>query len=122
LLADASPNASIRDSKSEYLRRNTSASAFDSARLAVNALSDSCRIDNCLRKSSFCASSDSAVIFCSALSILDSDKELFPSAASPRASVMQPNTAKKILNYLVTFAVCEPCFLKIRVAENSPSL
>lgn len=26
------------------------------------------------------------------------------------------------LNYLVTLAVCEPCFLKIRVGANSPSL
>src|SRR5207237_3190776 len=85
LLADASPSAPIRSSKSENLRRNTSASAFDSARLAVNVLSDSCWIDNCLRRSSFCASSDSTVIFCSAFSILDSDKELFPSPASPPA-------------------------------------
>jgi len=28
----------------------------------------------------------------------------------------------KILSYLVTFAVCEPCFLNTRVGENSPSL
>src|SRR6202030_1236407 len=25
-------------------------------------------------------------------------------------------------HHFVTFAVCEPCFLKIRVGENSPSL
>ena len=63
-----------------------------------------------------------AVTVCPAFSILDSDKELFPSAASPRASVTQPNTAQTNFNYFVTFAVCEPCFLNTRVGENSPSL
>ena len=61
-------------------------------------------------------------MFCSAFSILDSDKELFPCACATEAATTHPQTAKKILNYFVTFAVCEPCFLKIRVAENSPSL
>src|SRR5262249_41976304 len=32
------------------------------------------------------------------------------------------NRQFEILSYLVTFAVCEPCFLKTRVGENSPSL
>ena len=34
----------------------------------------------------------------------------------------KPKTAKFIFNYLVTLAVCEPCFLNTRVGENSPSL
>src|SRR5204862_2446123 len=90
LFTEARPSASIRNSKSEYLRRNSSASAFDSARLLVKLLSDSCSIDNCLRSCSFWASNVSAVTACSAFSILDSDKELSPSAASPRASITQP--------------------------------
>src|SRR5438876_5598864 len=84
----------MRNCKSENLRRNNSASAFDSARLLVNVLTDSWWIDNCLRNSSFCASNAAAVIPPSRDSafstFLDSDKELFPSAASPRASVTQP--------------------------------
>src|SRR6266705_3694461 len=85
LFAEASPSASIRKFKSENLRRNNSASAFDSARLVVNVLTDSCWIDNCRRNSSFCASIASAVTACSAFSILDSDKELFPCACTAPA-------------------------------------
>src|SRR4030095_12774968 len=32
------------------------------------------------------------------------------------------NRQSKILSYLCTVAVCEPCFLNTRVGENSPSL
>jgi hypothetical protein len=55
-------------------------------RLAVSVFTVSWLKDNSRRNSSFCANNAPAVT----LSFLESDKELFPSAASPRASVMQP--------------------------------
>src|SRR4029079_13980893 len=58
----------------------------------------------------------------SAFSTLDSVKELFPCACATKVATAHPNTAKKNFNYFATFAVWEPCFLKIRVGENSPSL
>src|SRR5439155_1158178 len=70
---------SIRNWRSEYLRRNSSASALDSARLLVKALSDSCAIDNCLRNS-VSAATGSAFADCVTVPLLDSDKELFPCA------------------------------------------
>src|SRR4029450_12230493 len=82
LFAAARPSASILNSKSEYLRRNNSASSLDCARLLVNTLSDSWSMDSCRRICSFCVIKVSAVPAWSAFSILDSDKELFPSAAS----------------------------------------
>src|SRR6266705_1851876 len=139
LFAEASPSASIRNSKSEYLRRSSSASALDSARLLVNALSDSSAIDNCLRNS-VSAAAGSAFADCVTVPLLDSNKELFPCAyaqnpiancklqiancTSPRRSREPPirSLQSAMCNYFVTFAVCEPCFLNTRVGENSPSL
>src|SRR4029450_7429920 len=140
LFADARPSASIRNWRSEYLRRSSSASAFDSARLLVNAFTDSRAMDNCLRNSSFSAGAGSAIAGRATISVLDSDKELFPCAYAqnptanckckianctiPRRSRELPirNLQSTTRNYLVTFAVCEPCFLNTRVGENSPSL
>src|SRR3954471_17459814 len=65
----------MRNCKSEYLRRNNSASAFDSARLSVSVFTDSRCTSSCLRISP----------------ILDSDKELFPCAASSPAEQTLPN-------------------------------
>jgi hypothetical protein len=69
---------------------------------------------------------------------LDSDKELSSAADhSADASHTKPSVTARLRaetfipfsqsasirwNYFVTFAVCDPCFLKIRVGENSPNL
>src|SRR5262245_26377270 len=126
----------MRNWRSECLRRSSSASALDSARLLVNAFTDSRATDNCLRNSSFSAVADSAATDRVTVSFLDSDKELFPCAyaqtpianckfrianrTTPRCSRELPirNLQFAIRNYFVTFAVCEPCFLKTRVGEN----
>src|SRR4029077_321789 len=87
LFADARPNASIRNWRSEYLRRSSSASAFDSAKLLVNAFTDSWATDNCLRNSSLSAGAGSPVADGVTVSILDSDKELFPCACTAEAAI-----------------------------------
>ena len=119
----------------------TSASAFDSARLSVNVFDRFAR-----RAKAACA----APRFAKATSprslscphfqfwILTKNYFPLPPAREPtqthqqqvesrdcerRLSSRQLSTRNSsILNYFVTFAVCEPCFLKIRVGENSPSL
>src|SRR4029077_19313518 len=94
---------SMRNCRSEYFRRKTSACIFDSARLLVNVRIDSRASDSSLRSASFSfigsgiggkalsGAGDTPATTVSAFSILDSVKELFSSAANPRASIMQPS-------------------------------
>ena len=67
-----------------------------------------------------------SVTFVSKNSVFKSVKEPSPCAASLTASAKHippcHHSRYSHKNYLVTFAVCEPCFLKMRVGENSPSL
>ena len=97
-------------------------------------------MDNCLRNSSFSAVAGSVVADRVVVSLLDSNKELFPCAyaqnpiASCKFKIANCTAARwnrtlpicnlqsAICNYFVTFAVCDPCFLNTRVGENSPSL
>ena len=52
LLTASRPSASIRNCRSEYFRRNNSASAFETARLSVKVLTVSWLSETCLRKRS----------------------------------------------------------------------
>ena len=97
-------------------------------------------MDNCLRNSPLSANEAPDFADCPTVSLLDSDKELFPcayaqhpianckfktaSGTSPRRSRELPIRILQsaMCNYFVTYAVCEPCFLNTRVGENSPSL
>src|SRR5262249_4254985 len=124
----------------QSLRRNYTSIASDAASHLINAFTDSWAMANCLRNSSYSAIAGSAVAERVTVSVLDSDKELFPCAYAqtsitnckfkianctiPRRSRELPihNLQSAIRKYFVTFAVCEPCFLNTRVGENSPSL
>src|SRR4029077_4418856 len=80
----------MRNCRSEYLRRSSSASEFDSARLLVNAFTDSWATDNCFRNSSSSAGAGSVVADRVTVSILDSDKELFPCPCTAEAAMKHP--------------------------------